>query len=765
MVTAEVSVEKDDASMGNADVIKLEDGKLWVKGVTLLSDIPKNVTVTQDRGPESKKGVFLGGTAENPNSRHLFSLGQLRGHRFLSCFRFKLWWMTQKVGNRGGEIPVETQFLLVESREEKESTENSVDACGGHTDITYIVFLPLLDGSFRTSLQGNEKDELLMCAESGDPGVTSTECAHSVYVHSGTDPYRVTSEAVRAIEDHSKSFLRREKKQLPGMLDYFGWCTWDAFYTDVSVEGVHQGLTSLAEGGTPAKFLIIDDGWQSVDLDRGTEKPGEIVNQFAQRLTDIKENVKFQQVGNNVEDFGVDLGHVVGTMKKAHNLKYIYVWHALMGYWGGVRPGEGSMDKYESSLIYPSLPVGILEQMPDMASDTLTINGLGVVHPDKVMEFYDELHTYLAKQGVDGVKVDVQAILETLGAGYGGRVKLAKVFHEALETSIAKNFPDNGIISCMSHHTDGLYSAKQTAVMRASDDFWPRDPASHTTHIASVSYNSLFLGEFMQPDWDMFHSRHPAAAYHGAARAIGGCAVYVSDKPREHDFDLLRKLVLPDGTVLRALLPGRPTRGSLFVDPARDRQSILKIWNLNSCTGVVGAFNCQGAGWCRVDRKYSIHDTNPGAVTGSMCAMDVDALKTLTFEDWEGETAIYSHKEEELRRVSETESISLSLKSLDFEIYTVSPIKKMTPSLEFAPIGLVHMFNSGGAILSVDYSPKGAKMKVRGCGDFGAYSSEKPSHCWVDSREVDFTYDSVKWKLVICLEHRAGHVWNVAVEF
>ena len=24
-------------------------------------------------------------------------------------------------------------------------------------------------------------------------------------------------------------------------------------------------------------------------------------------------------------------------------------------------------------------------------------------------------------------------------------------------------------------------------------------------HIASVAYNTIFLGEFMQPDWDMFH--------------------------------------------------------------------------------------------------------------------------------------------------------------------------------------------------------------------------------------------------------------------
>ena len=84
-------------------------------------------------------------------------------------------------------------------------------------------------------------------------------------------------------------------------------------------------------------------------------------------------------------------------------------------------------------------------------------NGLGLVNPEKVFQFYNELHSYLASAGIDGVKVDVQNILETLGAGHGGRVKLARKYHQALEASIARNFPDNGIICCMSHNTDGLY--------------------------------------------------------------------------------------------------------------------------------------------------------------------------------------------------------------------------------------------------------------------------------------------------------------------
>lgn len=43
-----------------------------------------------------------------------------------------------------------------------------------------------------------------------------------------------------------------------------------------------------------------------------------------------------------------------------------------------------------------------------------------------------------------------------------------------------------------------------------------------------------------------------------------------SDMPGKHDFELLRKLVLPDGSILRARLPGRPTKDCLFTDPTRD---------------------------------------------------------------------------------------------------------------------------------------------------------------------------------------------------
>ncbi|KAJ6316664.1 hypothetical protein OIU78_019863 [Salix suchowensis] len=428
------------------------------------------------------------------------------------------------------------------------------------------------------------------------------------------------------------------------------------------------------------------------------------------------------------------------------------------------------MEHYDTALAYPVQSPGVIGNQPDVAMDSLSVHGLGLVHPKKVFNFYNELHAYLASCGVDGVKVDVQNIIETLGAGHGGRVSLTRSYNQALEASVARNFPDNGCIACMCHNTDGIYSAKQTAVVRASDDFYPQDPASHTIHISSVAYNTLFLGEFMQPDWDMFHSLHPAAEYHGAARAIGGCAIYVSDKPGNHNFDLLKKLVLPDGSVLRAQLPGRPTHDSLFADPARDGTSLLKIWNVNKCTGVVGVFNCQGAGWCKIEKKTRIHDETPGTLTGSVCASDVDCIAQVAGAKWNGETVVYAYKSGELVRLPKGASVPVTLKVLEYELFHFCPIDDIASDISFAPIGLLDMFNAGGAMEQVEIHMTSDKapehcdgevsselvtslgenrpptatiaLRVRGCGRFGAYSSKRPLKCTVGNAGTDFDYDS-----------------------
>jgi hypothetical protein len=84
----------------------------------------------------------------------------------LSLFRVKIWWMIPCFGKSGSEIPMETQMLLLEARQDSVLLDET--SSDPNTENTfYVHFLPVLDGQFRTSLQGTPENELKFCIESG----------------------------------------------------------------------------------------------------------------------------------------------------------------------------------------------------------------------------------------------------------------------------------------------------------------------------------------------------------------------------------------------------------------------------------------------------------------------------------------------------------------------------------------------------------------------------------------------------------------------
>ncbi|KAK2984260.1 hypothetical protein RJ640_010219 [Escallonia rubra] len=741
----------------------VKDRVLSFNGKGALTGIPDNVVVT----PWSNSSIFLGATSLGSDSRHVFKLGHIKDARLLSLFRFKVWWMIPRVGNSASDIPIETQMLLVEAREEHDESTS------------YIVFLPVLDGVFRSSLQGNLANELQVCVESGDPDVVATESLKAVFVNYGDHPFDLMKESMKILEKHTGTFA------MPGMLDWFGWCTWDAFYHDVSPQGIKAGLKSLSEGGTPPRFLIIDDGWQ--DTTNEFQKEGEPYvegSQFGARLMSIEENNKFRWTSEPVSNTPSRLKELVSDLKKTFGLKYVYVWHALMGYWGGLHPDAPGTKKYNPTLKFPVQSPGNLSHMRDGSMDAMEEYGVGVIDPAKISEFYDDLHTYLVSQDVDGVKVDVQNILETVAYGSGGRISLTRRFQQSLEKSIAKNFQDNSIICCMGQSTDSIYQydnmssnflgsvmpniplkdSKQSAITRVSDDYYPNNPTTQTLHIAAVAYNSILFGEVVIPDWDMFYSRHNAAEFHSVARAVGGCGVYVSDKPGQHDFKILQRLVLPNGSVLRAKYPGRPSRDCLFCDPVMDGRSLLKIWNLNKFTGVLGVFNCQGAGsWPCKDSTIQ-REASP-EISGMVSPLDIEYLEEVAGKSWTGDCAVFSFNSGSLSRLPKQEQFEVTLKTLHCNVFTVSPIKVYNYRIQFAPIGLLDMYNSGGAIEAIEVSSSLAiTIKGRGAGRFGAYSHLKPRFCSVNSKEEGFLYTPDDCLLTINIPSGTSS-WELTVSY
>ena len=487
--------------------------------------------------------------------------------------------------------------------------------------------------------------------------------------------------------------------------------------------------------------------------------------EHTRRLSSIEANAKFSNPDAGPEIplsiGGGDLVTVVQAIKSEYGVEYVYAWHAMGGFWGGLGLQDPDVAQYNATLLMPTPTPSILEVDPAVAWVQPVIAGVSL--PLDPTPLHHDMHAYLSSCGIDGVKVDVQGTIGLAGSAANGGPALAAAYHASLEASVARHFPGNHLINCMCHSTEDLYNFQHSNLARVSDDFYPLSTASHTTHIANCSFNSLFMGEVIIPDWDMFHSKHPAALLHAAARAVSGGPVYVSDKPGHHDFDLLKRLVFSDGSVLRALLPGRPTADCLFEDVSHDNTTALKVWNMNAVTGVVGVFNVQGSSFSRRHRAFKTHDDNPPTLTATVHPTDVPTLdragllgsndpndSSTSATSSTGLYVMYSDQKRTMKlvdcsaeEVSFTDGVESSLGKGDgngiptaagigagasasssardaeglkvevapnggCDIITISPVFSSPndpAGVMFAPIGLVNMLNAGAAVLESEVKP------------------------------------------------------------
>lgn len=766
-------------------------------------------------------GAFLALTGAAGRRDHVLPIGELRCRRLLALARTKRWWMGPSFGSAAADVPAETQMLLLELEEG-----------------AYALVLPLVHGGVRATLRGTRgrRGHHTLAAQLAAGGRTDRldSMSPGLYVTAGRDPYALVRGAVGAAAERLGSFGVREGKAHNADLDHFGWCTWDAFYQHVDAEGVRTGVRSLAALGTPARKVIIDDGWQSVHdemAEEGSEAEdvaaaaaglavpkdanaplndpakGRSANPllavvassyrrfvhhaptgaatartwallsrsllrkplgaffasstpFNKRLSSFRANSKFEDPSS-----GTSLRQLVTELKANLGVASVYCWHTLGGYWGGVSTTSPSMAHLDPRTVMPKPARGLLEVEPALAWDPAALFGVGAIEPDRLIAFYEGLHGYLAAAGVDGVKVDGQS-----GLGPFGGAEWVAEYVRAMEESVTRHFGSDRCINCMCHSTENLFAYRSTSVIRAADDFYPAESASHPVHLRDVAFNSLLLGEIGTPDWDMFTSTHPDATLHAAARAVGGCSVYVSDKPGEHGGDLLRKLVLPDGGILRCSKPGRPTRSNLFCDPNSDGRSALTVFNQNTHTAVLAAFNVQGARWDRTRRRFVGDASSARAVTAVLGASDVDGWRHATSPTG---VAAYAHQAQTVTRLAPPQaggnagSLSATLRAKEWEIFTLSPVMRHpvgTGMAEWAPFGLASMLNGGGAVHSSSLAQVRlsagvqARVSLSASGDFVGYCRPQPREVRANGAVVGFNYDAEAGVLRVPLPRAAEQV-------
>ncbi|NIK67841.1 Sip1-related alpha-galactosidase [Paenibacillus sp. BK720] len=479
----------------------------------------------------------------------------------LANYQHKDWWTRPHFDTDLTKLPDRTLSLLWRSED------------------SYYHLLPVCGPKYRTDLAGgSSENEALQVRVSSHVG-GMTRCDTFAFLLSwGDDPYELAENGVdTALRELGYPALPRQKKEYPEILDFLGWCSWDAFYHQVDEKGLLAKAGELHDIGLPVKWVMIDDGWSEI------------------------EDRKLRAFDADQEKFPQGLAHTVGALKERFGLNWVGVWHTIAGYWNGVHPDSRLAAEYADFLFE-------------------TKRGNVIPYPDeaKGFGFWHAWHGYLKNQGVDFVKVDSQSAVNNFLRHHRPVGASASAAHSALEASVTMHF-GRTIINCMGMASENIWHRPVSAVSRNSDDFVPQERSGFREHALQNAYNSYYHGPFYWGDWDMFWTQNHDDVQNAVLRAVSGGPVYFSDALGKTDPSKLWPLIYRDGRIIRCDRTANPTPDCLTVLPSEAGMP-LKLWNTAGGAGVVAAFHV-GDGGGSADGTVSSCDV-PGLTEGPVLLYD-----------------------------------------------------------------------------------------------------------------------------------------------
>ncbi|ODH31435.1 hypothetical protein ACO22_03448 [Paracoccidioides brasiliensis] len=425
--------------------------------------------------------------------------------------------------------------------------------------------------------------------------------------------------------------LVEDDPQVQWMSDWYdglAYCTWNALGQDLTEEKILKALDILKANGINIVNLIIDDNWQALD------KKGE--DQFKRGWMEFEANK---------EGFPNGLKHTISKIRHKHpNIQHIAVWHALLGYWGGISPDGQIAKTYKTKIV--------------KKVDGISGGSMLVVDPDDIYRFYDDMYKFLLEAGVDSVKTDAQFFLDML-QDPTDRIRFTTAYQDAWSIASLRYFQAKAI-SCMSQAPQIIFHSqiptnKPRILLRNSDDFFPDVSTSHPWHVFCNAHNALFTRHLnVIPDWDMFQTSHPYASFHAAARCVSGGPIYITDVPGEHDINLINQMTAPttegNTIILRTSVvgtsidvyhnynEGQMLRVGCYTGWAKSGSGILGLFNIRAgkTTSLVSILDFPGISPGSSD-KYVIRAHSSGAISPIMKPSDQASLVSVSLETkgWE----------------------------------------------------------------------------------------------------------------------------------
>lgn len=574
------------------------------------------------------------------------------GDRYLFIHRVNACWDDISYGRDISSMPNETMFIIVD-REGK-----------------YFIYFALCDGSARSSFFSKNGVPYLR-AETNDPSTILGEFNYCVVLETA-DIYSGISRIYKFLNENGYNLLSKRERGEPEFIDYFGFCTYNAFYDNINHDLLVSVVKKYAENGATLGFIIIDAGWQDVN--------GHYLKSFDADKIKFPKGIK--GFATEIKDLGV---------------KKVLCWQTYNGFWQGL--DKDSFKEYKIKNEPFHIPSHI-QLKKDSDNFNATVGGdffpqnicysdTGNLYDD-YSKYYDDYFSFLKDNNVDGAKVDAISWQEAFCYDKGGRVKNMNNLLQGI-TEKGKEYLNGNVILCSGCTNELFFSDQKGVVIRSSEDYIPDALGTYLRHIRINAFLSVFINDILVPDWDMFQTSSLCGEYHAIARTISGGPIYVTDEPEKCDYGIVKRMCGEDGRVYRCLESARPVENCIFGEKVDEA---FRVFNYTKHGYVLGFFGKGGI----TNTKYSLSEI---------------------YNIPEGVYAIYSYRYGFIGVKNIYKVLTETLPPFGSDVITAIKVVN-----DCAVFGRVDKYNPSAFIDDIREEDKGLSYSLKEYGDCGIYTKK-----------------------------------------
>ncbi|MHC4333816.1 MAG: Sip1-related alpha-galactosidase [Planctomycetota bacterium] len=535
-------------------------------------------------------------------------------------------------------------------------------------DDRYLAIVPIAGPLTMTWLYADEQGRMVL--NFGTLGTKPVSCDAPLFAWCYSDDIyaacrKAWALAVTCRPVAGSTDLRMNKKY-PEVFRYLGWCSWEEYKWNISEGILVDTVEQIENSGLPIRYVLVDDG----HLDRTDNK----LRSF------FPDKDKFPHGWSRLL-----------SMRKQDKVRWMGQWNTVSGYWFTVARDHRLGKLIDRNLI-PNNWMDALVPANSRASCEL---------------FYKAHLGAIKSHGFDFIKVDSQSRNICWYMRGDNAVEAAANNQLGLEEAVKQY--SGGMINCMAHSLPCVFNTKYSAVTRSSIDYKAGKEARGKSHLLQSYANTVWMGQTVWGDHDMFHSSDRyAGRIMAVSKAMSGGPVYLSDNPKDFIAEYIRPLCYEDGELLRPAAPAGPLPDSAFVAPMREKVAYRVIAPLTGNAAAIVAYNLY-------------HPTSDEPINSAVTAEDYshagDMMQPypgrwkepdegLLVYDW------YAGKAQKLH-----EKYTFELKGFSDRLLHLCPINK-----DWAVVGRTDKYLSPAAAETISVSGNELKLRLTESGPFAIWS-------------------------------------------